>query len=169
MRRCPPLLPRSRCSQRNDRCHTPCISTSLDLEAGNIPIAKNRNLGNLCSWWLVSLSANAPVTIAKSFSVTIISSLRMVTVIESQGQMNFTCEIFIVNRDSRPLTKGYLGSLVPLGIWNVVETNVGVVLACLPSMRPLLRILLGQKLERMTLDGSHPRGLSVHSRFSSIK
>ena len=41
----------------------------------------------------------------------------------------------------------YLGSLVPLAIWNVIETNVGVFLACLPSMRPLLRILLGQKLE----------------------
>ena len=93
----------------------------------------------------------------------------MVTVIESQGQMNFTCETFILNRHSRPLTKSYLGSLVPLGIWNVVETNVGVVLACLPSMRPLLRILLGQKLERKTLDGSQLRGLSVNSRCYSIK
>ncbi len=40
------------------------------------------------------------------------------------------------------------GALIPLGIWNAVETNVGVVCACLPSMRPLLRLALGQRINK---------------------
>lgn len=109
------------------------------------------------------------MTIADSYSVTVISALRMVTVIETQGRMDFTCENFILNRDSTPLTRTYPGSLIPLAIWNEVETNVGIVLACLPSMRPLLRILRGQKLERKPLDGSELKRLRVDDSCYSIK
>ena len=37
----------------------------------------------------------------------------------------------------------FAGNLLPLGIWNVVETNVGILCACLPSMQPLLKLLVG--------------------------
>lgn len=55
----------------------------------------------------------------------------------------------LFRRIIRLLTFFFFGivSLIPLAIWNVVETNVGVLLACLPSMRPLLKVLLGQKLD----------------------
>lgn len=81
--------------------------------------------------------------------------------------MDFTCENFTLSRDSTPLTRTYAGSLIPLAVWNVVETNVGVVLACLPSMRPLLRILMGQKLERKPVDASELRRLDVKGSCSS--
>lgn len=93
--------------------------------------------------WKLVISLSQKIALSLIFIlggfVTIISALRMVTVIETQGQMDFTW------------------SLVPLGIWNVVETNVGVLLACLPSMRPLLNILMGKKVERRSLDSSDSR------------
>ena len=38
-----------------------------------------------------------------------------------------------------------LGTLLPAGIWNAVECNVAVTLACLPNMGPLLRLALGER------------------------
>lgn len=41
------------------------------------------------------------------------------------------------------------GALIPLGIWNSIEVNVGVICACLPIMRPLLRVLLRQNIKNL--------------------
>jgi hypothetical protein len=46
------------------------------------------------------------------------------------------------------------GALLPLGIFNVIETNVGIVCACLPSMSPLLRVLRGKPA--ITINGTGP-------------
>jgi len=35
--------------------------------------------------------------------------------------------------------------IVPLGLWGVIECNVGILLACLPSMLPLLRLAMNQR------------------------
>ena len=35
-----------------------------------------------------------------------------------------------------------LGDLVYIGLWSVIESHAGVCCACLPSMRPLVRLIL---------------------------
>ena len=83
----------------------------------------------------------------RSKSVVIISSLRLVTVIQVEDDVDVTCRS---SACSSPLLSDMipLGALVPIGIWDAVETNVGVILVCLPSMLPLLRLFLGQKLNK---------------------
>ena len=47
------------------------------------------------------------------------------------------------------------------GLWSTIETCVVVVCACLPSMRPLLRLMLKGKLRSTRRSG--PRGIVAHS------
>ena len=47
-------------------------------------------------------------------------------------------------------------ALIPLGIWNAVETNVGIICACLPSMGPLLRLALGQRINKLSNGSARP-------------
>ena len=97
--------------------------------------------------------------------ITIVSSLRLVSVVAAHGNKDITRK----PQSPKNLTRHRscnIVALLPLGVWNVVETNIGIVLACLPSMRPLLRIALGQKLNSTHHDttvksfvaGPWPRG-----------
>ena len=40
-----------------------------------------------------------------------------------------------------------LAALVSFGIWSMLEISLGVALACLPSMRPLLRLITRRSLK----------------------
>ena len=60
-----------------------------------------------------------------------------------------------------------LGSLIALGIWNVVEISVGIVCASLPSMRPLLRLLVSGSFYPST--GHYSGGTSDQKFWRSSK
>ncbi|TVY45829.1 hypothetical protein LSUB1_G000099 [Lachnellula subtilissima] len=63
--------------------------------------------------------------------------------------------------------------IVPDALWNGIECNIGTVLACLSSMRPLLRFIIGQKLKSTVVKGSSiesQSGNHLHShQWSNIK
>lgn len=59
------------------------------------------------------------------------------------------------------------GILLPAGVWNVVECNVAVILACLPSMGPLLRLILGERSTALRVPQySSKRGWSSRYKWS---
>lgn len=71
----------------------------------------------------------------------------MIILIQVQGEPDLTCTVSPSAIAIYEPTNSRLGNLTPLAIWNDVEVNVGILLACFPSMGPLLRILLGQKID----------------------
>ncbi|MCJ1352543.1 MAG: hypothetical protein MMC33_002527 [Icmadophila ericetorum] len=102
--------------------------------------------------WKLRMAKSQKVALMGVFTlggfVVIISSLRLVTVIEVQNDLDFTCRFTPLQPPSFLIKK--LGSLIPLAVFNMVETSVGTILACLPSMTPLLRLALGQRLATST-------------------
>jgi len=75
--------------------------------------------------------------------IILVSSLHLVTIVAVGHNLDIT----------------YI--LVPLGLWNGIECNIGAVLASLPSMVPLLRLAVGQRLR--SVKNSH----TVHSGSTS--
>jgi hypothetical protein len=69
-------------------------------------------------------------------SITVVSVVRMAVVASANNNPDVTW------------------ALVPLGVWTAVETNVGILLACLPSLLPILRFVLGQKLRTEAVQSS---------------
>jgi hypothetical protein len=75
---------------------------------------------------------------------------------KSQGDPDVTCKrLLSPSRNPSPLTSLPV-ALVPIGVWSVVETNIGVLLTCLPSMLPILRLLLGKTAKASNAAQSPP-------------
>ncbi|CCD55779.1 hypothetical protein BofuT4_P153410.1 [Botrytis cinerea T4] len=75
--------------------------------------------------------------------IVIISCLRLITVTQSNSNPDVTW------------------ALLPLGIFNVLEMNIGILCACLPSMAPLLRILMGKAAMTSNPTPPAPSGHSI--------
>ena len=75
----------------------------------------------------------------------------MVVLARANGNPDITCKITLSLIDV--LLTMFIGALADLGVWTVVETNIGILLACLPSMLPSLRLLLGRKTRSMGDEG----------------
>jgi hypothetical protein len=77
-------------------------------------------------------------------SVTVVSIIRLKSLIEFANSTNPTCEqTFCFPFSCLPSDLGgqeliVIGDYVPLGYWSGVEVNVGVICACLPAIRSLI-------------------------------
>ena len=69
---------------------------------------------------------------------------------QSAGPFDNSCEFHWCLIGTLSLIESTTGNLVPLEIFNMIETNTGIVLACLPSMWPLLRVLRWHNWMRAT-------------------
>ncbi|KAG8526352.1 uncharacterized protein KY384_000345 [Bacidia gigantensis] len=101
--------------------------------------------------WLLGLRITLPQKLALSgvFGVggfvTVVGALRLATIAQHQGTEDFTY------------------NFVDLGVWTALETNVGVICACLPSFGPLFKACSkrGQKSCGSGSRVKHQRGSSA--------
>ena len=97
MRQRSQILSGGRDPQHIDRCRASDLPTAFDLEAQLTQSAEDWAGRSLCSWWLVSRSEATFESTNTAFqlifaSIIVISSLRLVTVIESQEDLDITCK-----------------------------------------------------------------------------
>jgi len=90
-------------------------------------------------------------------SVIVVSALRMYVLTKSQGDPDVTCKPPPLPLAAPiPTNIPCSVALVAIGVWSVVETNIGVLLTCLPSMLPILRLLLGKPVKASNAADSAP-------------
>ena len=85
-----------------------------------------------------------------SSSVTVVSVIRLVIWLQLK-RIDPTCS----HSPSLPphyndLANQLQGNYFPGVLWNIIEPNIGIVSACLPTMRPILRFLLTGSLQGTT-------------------
>ena len=62
-----------------------------------------------------------------------------------------------------------IDTIVPAGIWITLETHMGIVCACLPTLQPLFRTVsadLRTRFSRLSSNGSSGRGISTDQENS---
>jgi len=107
--------------------------------------------------WRLQMPTSQKIALSGVFTlggfIIIISCLHLVTVKATENTIDVTWV------------------LVPIGLWNAIECNIGVVLACLSSMRPLLRVMMRQKPKSTAATGSSGSGSTLKDRhqWSNIK
>lgn len=72
-----------------------------------------------------------------SDSVTLVSILRLYSMVQLGNSNNPTCET-ILSSISRSTNKS-IGDYVPFGYWSDLEFNIGIACICMPSLRIVLR------------------------------
>lgn len=73
-------------------------------------------------------------------SVTLVSILRLNSLIHFASTDNLTCELpFLFSLDFLSTNNFAQGDYVTIGYWSTIECDVGVICACLPAIRSLLR------------------------------
>lgn len=111
------------------------------------------------------------IYVTDQYSMVVLSALRLVTIIQADGSLDVTCKHALVTLGSskQHTNRNLLGSLIPLGIFTVIEMNIGILCACLPSMTPLLRIMLDKSVEASNLP-SKPQSkmATTHRRWLSM-
>lgn len=114
------------------------------------PLSYERTLGHL----LILIS-----------SVTLVSILRLSSLIHFAATQNLTCEFSLSCPMIVCLHSSFKGDYVTVGYWSTVECDVGVICACLPAIRSLLR----QAAPGMFGDTEQTKsyGMNSHTRGNS--
>jgi hypothetical protein len=73
----------------------------------------------------------------QSYSVTIVSILRLTSLVKFANTQNITC-MARPRHDNIELTTN-LGDYVPVGYWSTIEVHISVICACLPALPSLFR------------------------------
>ena len=136
------VFPRGRDSKHNYGHRPPDFPAAIRLELEGHKQSKSSSLRCIRPWWLVSPASPAPLQPPNLDSITIVSILRMVALIQSSGEKDFACKSSAqYSCSNSPLQ----GALIPVNLWTELEVNLAVVLVNLPSMLPLLRLAMGKK------------------------
>lgn len=87
------------------------------------------------------------------YSVVLFSCLRLSTVLQASNNSDITCKtltiIEVTNADVSST-----GAFLPHGVFNILEMCIGIVCACLPSMTPLFRFVMGKKVQTKKDNGA---------------
>jgi len=132
--------------------HT-CINTLayfLGIQIPNLLLDLSLMLLPLPWLWRLKIALSHRIALSGIFTlgglVIVVGALRLATIAVTQHSSDFTFD------------------LIDLGVWTAVETNTGVVCACLPSMGPLLRLCLHGSIG--TRESSKGKGKRIESRAS---
>lgn len=86
------LFPWCGYTKYHNGCCYPCLPNTFNLETASPNVTKDCSVRHICSWWLVSCY-RSPYTIELiRGSIILVSSLRLVSVIQAQGNKDVTCK-----------------------------------------------------------------------------
>ena len=120
--------------------HRNCIDTLhyfLGIQIPNIILDLVIMMLPLPYLWNLHITLSQRIALSGIFTlggfVIVVACLRLETIAVHKNSTDFTYDF------------------IDLGIWTAVETNIGIVCACVPAMKPLLRLLTHGTLNKSTL------------------
>ncbi|MCJ1244556.1 hypothetical protein MMC30_001754 [Trapelia coarctata] len=101
--------------------------------------------------WRLQMRPSQKIAVSVAFIlggfIVVVSTLRCIAVSQIENLIDFSW------------------SLIPIGNWTIVEANIGILCACLPSMRPLLQLVIHGSVSTFT--GSKSSNAASKSANSS--
>ena len=123
------------------------------MELANYENSKGGSFGRFCNWCFVSFLSSVYQTNLLTrcrYSVCAVSFIRLANLI-TVAPVDIPCTLHLSPKNvfkffvqcigSIVDPRFFLGNYVGIGIWSAVEPSIGLVSACLPSMRFLLKLL----------------------------